>query len=493
MEDESLRKFLVVLCFSLIFTMVIPVGQATNANTNTTFHDVGVTHRAQAEIYYLVNQGVASGISSTLFAPDREVTRGEAAAMLGRALKIDGKKKATKFSDVPASHAFSGYIHELVERKVISGYKDGTFKPNQTLTRGDMAVLISRAFNFNSSSVSAATSELMNKGISLGMGDGTFGEHQNIKRADFSVFLARSMNVDFRIAESDRFTKTMFVNAGSSASLNMRSGPSTNYNIVGTLATGTAVLVSTTQNSWSNIKVGSQTGFVHSNYLQATKPAPPTPPTTPGKKALKDLIVIIDPGHGGKDPGSLGNGLRESEVVLKIGHKMAKYYDKTPMQAKLTRTGDTFIPLDARASYAQRINADLFVSIHTNSFSNSSANGQETFYPRVAAASTRVNDSKALAIYTQHRMQEAWNLTNRGVKEGNLAVLRDNSVPAVLAEIGFISNAKDAGLMKSEASLDKMAKGLFLATLDYYYYYEGRTDVAPLYAQFGAKPSGKRH
>ena len=181
MEDKSLRKFLTVLCFSLLVTLVTPFGQATKAST--TFTDIGSTHRAQAEIYYLVDKGVANGISSTLFAPDREVTRGEAAAMLGRALNIDGNRKNTSFSDVPGSHAFSGYIHELVKQKVISGYSDGTFKPNNTLTRGDMAVLISRAFNFQSSSVSVATSELMDKGISLGMGDGTFGEKNNINGA----------------------------------------------------------------------------------------------------------------------------------------------------------------------------------------------------------------------------------------------------------------------------------------------------------------------
>ena len=90
-------------------------------------------------------------------------------------------------------------------------------------------------------------------------------------------------------------------------------------------------------------------------------------------------------------------------------------------------------------------------------------------------------------------MQEAWNLNNRGVKPARYLVLLNNSVPSVLAEVGFIDSPKDSVFMKSEASLEKMARGLFLATLDYYYHYEGRTDVAPLYAQYGAQPSSKRH
>lgn len=479
-----MRKILIALCFSLIVTLIFPFGQATKAKT--IFTDIGSTHRAQAEIYYLVDQGVVSGISSTLFAPDREVTRGEAAAMLGRALKLGGQRKSTGFSDVPESHAFSGYIHDLVERKVISGYSDGTFKPNRTLTRGDMAVLISRAFNFQSTSVSVATSELMHKGISLGMGDGTFGERNNIKRADFSVFLARSMNVDFRIAESERFTKRMYVNAGSE-SLNLRSGPGTNYPSIGRLETGTPVLVSITKNSWSNIKVGDQVGYVHSNYLQTAYV-----PYIPATKSLKDLVVIIDPGHGGSDPGATGNGLLEKNVALNVGLKMAKYYDRTPIQTKLTRSGDTYPTLEQRAAYAAKVNGDIFVSIHTNAF-NGSANGQETYYSRTASVNPNANESRALAIYTQYRMQEAWNLTNRGVKEAPFLVLRRNTIPAVLAEIGFIDSARDARFMKSEAELEKMARGLFLATLDYYYHYEGRSDVAPLYAQFGARPSVKRH
>ena len=413
MEEKLLRKFLVILCFTLLVSIVVPFGQAPKAST--TFTDVGSTHRAQAEIYYLVQKGVVSGVTSTKFAPDREVTRAEAAAMLGRALGLSNAKKATEFSDVPKQHGFSGYIQNLVDQGVISGYGDGTFKPDVTLTRGQMALLISRAFNFDSGSVSSATSSLMDKGIALGVADGTFGEANKIKRADFAVFIARSMNDDFRVAESERFTKKMYVNVGSNDTLNVRSGPGTSYSSNGSLTTGTVVLVSTTNNSWSHIKVGNYVGYVHSAYLQTAYVAPPTPPTKPGEKALKDLVIIIDPGHGGSDPGASGNGLVEKNVVLNIGRKMEKYYDKTPMQAKLTRNGDTFPTLDQRAVYAQKVNGDIFVSIHANAF-NGSANGQETFYSQTAAVNPNANQSRALAIYTQHRMQEAWNLSNRGVK-----------------------------------------------------------------------------
>lgn len=481
-----MRKVLVALCFMLLFTMTV-TGQA---SAKTTFSDIGSSHRAQAEIYYLVEKGITGGVSSTQFAPDREVTRGEAAAMLGRVLGLDGRKKSTKFSDVPATHGFSGYIQDLVDRKIISGYDDGTFKPNRTLTRGEMALLINRTFKFGGESISVATKTLMDKGIALGMTDGTFGEGNKIKRADFAVFLARSMNADFRVPEGERFTVKMYVDAGSDT-LNLRSGPGTSYPSIGKLPTGTVVLYASSQGDWAYIQAGSKTGYVHKGYLTKTEPVRPPSPSAPGtNKKLSDLVVIIDPGHGGRDPGALGHGYAEKNIVLNIGLKMKAYYDKTPIQAKMTRTGDTYPSLGDRVTFARQNKGDIFVSIHANSCCG--ANGQETFY-YTAATNPHVNESKALAIYVQNRMQEAWNLTNRGVKKGNLHVLRENTMPAVLAEIGFIDSAKDMQVMGTEAGRQQMAKALFLATLDYYYHYENRQDVLPLYDTVGGKPSARRH
>jgi N-acetylmuramoyl-L-alanine amidase len=93
----------------------------------------------------------------------------------------------------------------------------------------------------------------------------------------------------------------------------------------------------------------------------------------------------------------------------------------------------------------------------------------------------------------QNRMQEAWDLRNRGVKQGNFGVIRENTMPATLIEMGFINTAKDNSFMQSEIEREKMGKALFLATLDYFYHYNGRTDILPLYEQFDATPSKKLH
>ncbi len=491
---------LVVLCFSLLATVILPTGQAAKANTN--FTDVGTTHRAQEEIYFLNNKGIVNGVTSTRFAPDNNVTRAEAAIMLGRAIGVKANKQDTNFTDVPRSNGASGYIKVMADKGIINGYPGGEFRPYATLTRGEMALLINRAFDWEKGSVSAAANKLVNLGIAQGMADGSFGTQNIIKRADFAVFVARSIEPKFRISSTpkpdpkpdpkpEEFKTVLYVNAGSDT-LNMRKGPGTNHGVISKLKTGTKVLRARTTGSWSYIKVGNEVGYVHSSYL--TTDSNVTKPATPGNKKLSDLVVIIDPGHGGHDPGASAHGFKESNMVLNISKKMHAYFEKTPIQAKLTRSTDTFIPLQNRVRFAQQNNGDIFVSVHANSCCG--ASGQETFYysrTATAAVNPNVQQSKALASYVQNRMLEAWNLPNRGVKNGNFHVLRENTMPSVLAEIGFIDNAKDIQAMRTEAGREKMARALFLGTLDYYYHYESRKDVLPLYDTVGAKPSVKRH
>ncbi|WP_039041508.1 N-acetylmuramoyl-L-alanine amidase [Sporosarcina sp. ZBG7A] len=488
------------VCLTLSLAALVPFGQDSKAAAN--FTDVGTTHRAQAEIYYLVEGGITSGVSETRFVPEQQVTRGQAAAMLGRTLNLNGEQRPTNFKDVGKNNFASGYIKQLVDKKIISGYPDGSFKPDKTLSRGEMAVLIGRTFDYNASSVSVAASSLMKKGIASGVADGSFGETQTIKRGDFAVFLSRSINADFRTADNEKFDRNLYVDTKDGSKLNLRTGPNTSYPSIASIPTGKIVSYAYFVGDWAYITSDNVKGFVHTAYLQGDKPSdkpevtpPPVKPdpTPPGKNPLSDITVVIDAGHGGSDPGSSGNGYIEKNITLNVAKKMEKYYAKVPMKAKMTRTSDTYVSLDARGAYASKVKGDIFVSIHTNSH-NGSGNGTETFYySRSAAVNPNVSQSKALATYVQNRQLEAWGLTDRGIKVGNWAVLRQNTVPAVLAELGFISSKKDMAVMGTEAGREKMAKGLFLATLDYYYYYENRKDVLPLYSTVNATPSGKLH
>ena len=486
-----MKKWIMMLCFVLIASVLVP---QSHAKASSNFTDVGATHRANAEIMYLVDRGIANGYSSTKFVPSKEVTRAEAAAMLGRALGVSGERKATRFSDVGGGNMASGYIEELVEKGIISGYPDGTFGPNKVLNRGEMAMLINRAYNYGGTSISSAARNLMDRGIAQGFPDGSFGATATIIRADFAVFLARSINPDFRVkSDGISFSTTMYVNTGSDT-LNLRKGPGTSYETISSLKSGTAVGVASSSGGWSHVKADGIIGYVSTAYLSTTKPGSVAPSTPPA--GASDLTVIIDPGHGGSDPGGVANGYQEKNVVLNIGNHMKSYFDKTPITAKMTRSTDVFISLGDRAKYASRNGGDIFVSVHTNAL-NGSANGQETFYyARTAASNPNVQQSRALAIYLQARMQETWNLRNRGVNPfgyGNFAVLRENTVPAALVEMGFLDNATDFQYIKLESQRERMGKALFLATLDYFYHYEGRSDVLQYYKDVNASPSRKLH
>jgi N-acetylmuramoyl-L-alanine amidase len=170
--------------------------------------------------------------------------------------------------------------------------------------------------------------------------------------------------------------------------------------------------------------------------------------------------IVIDPGHGGGDPGGVGTGMQEKNVVLDTCKRFKALLDADTADnggggswtTFLTRSDDTFVELSARASYANSKGADRFMSIHSNAFGDASANGTETF------SYTGTGEGAALRNLVQDEMIKAWGLTNRGNKTANFAVLRETSMPAELHELAFITNATDAQKLASEAERQKAAE-----------------------------------
>ncbi len=152
---------------------------------------------------YLVEIGLISPTVKTFGANDI-VTREEVAVIIANIIGLDGTQRATKFSDVPASHRNSGYIQSAVEAGIINGYSDGTFKPNQKVTRGHMATFISRTFELPNGNKTfkdvpkghtayEAVSQLVKAGITTGYEDGTFKPNANLTRAHVSTLIARTI------------------------------------------------------------------------------------------------------------------------------------------------------------------------------------------------------------------------------------------------------------------------------------------------------------
>ena len=154
--------------------------------------------------------------------------------------------------------------------------------------------------------------------------------------------------------------------------------------------------------------------------------------------------VFIDPGHGGTDPGASGNGLYEKEVVLSISKKVRNILISKGFEVELSRSKDQYVSLSDRAAQANAWDADLFVSIHCNSATSSSANGTECYTYPTANTST-----KSLSKNIASALASKLGLTNRGHKEANFAVLRLSNMPAILIETAFINNANDASKLKT--------------------------------------------
>lgn len=450
--------------------------------TNSQFKDVDEDYRASAEIYYLVSGGIIYGTSPDTFSPNRNVTRAEAAAMIGRMLSLNGEKRKTEFPDVGSGSFASGYIQGAANLGIISGYKDGSFKPEKSVKRGEMAIMIARALKYEgATSIDDAAEILMEKGIAQGFSDGTFGKSQYIIRADFSVFLARGILVDLRTVVSETFDKNMLVYAND---LNVRTGPTTKFPKI-TQLQPTTVKTAYKVGDWYYITwAEGETGFVHGDYL-----APESMEDI--VKVLQETHIIVDAGHGYPDPGSNGFGIHEKDIVLDVANRVESYIQQTPLAVSLTRKSDRIVSLEERVKLARDLGGDLFVSIHTNAL-NGTANGTETYYYRTASTNPYTSESRALATYIHNRLLNAWGLVDRGVKHGDFHVIRENTMPAVLLELGFIDNKGDNAKISSPTEREKAAEAIFFGILDYYYHYEG-LDIQFLYTQMNGSPSPRLH
>lgn len=171
-------------------------------------------------------------------------------------------------------------------------------------------------------------------------------------------------------------------------------------------------------------------------------------------------IIIIDPGHGGNDSGAIGkNEVQEKEVVLNIAKAILELNKKSgsPLDMYLTRYNDTLISLSDRTKLAKSLNADLFVSLHCNHSYNPNARGVEVF---VANSNSKFSDVATwLAFQLQADLNENVGFESRGVKFANFQVLRETNgfMPAVLLELGFLSNKDEEDYFLKPESLKTLA------------------------------------
>jgi N-acetylmuramoyl-L-alanine amidase len=170
------------------------------------------------------------------------------------------------------------------------------------------------------------------------------------------------------------------------------------------------------------------------------------------------LLIYLDAGHGGKDSGAIGNGLKEKDIVLDIVKLIEEGLKAFDVKTLLSRETDIFLSLDERTSKANAAKADLFLSVHVNSAVNTTARGFESYiYPNSGAATSALQNVMHQEIV--RAIQGAAGFDDRGKKQANFAVLRQSAMKALLTENMFISNAADAALLKNDDFKQKVAQG----------------------------------
>jgi len=219
---------------------------------------------------------------------------------------------------------------------------------------------------------------------------------------------------------------------------------------------------------------------------------------------LKVGRIVIDPGHGGHDTGTVGpEGLREKDLVLDVAKRLgALIEERMNSEVIYTRSDDTFIPLEQRTEIANQAKADLFLSIHANSSPLRSANGIETYYLNFTTSKAaldlaarenagsqksvfelqdllekialrdKVDESREFASRIQSALfafsaKNDSRMRDRGIKKAPFVVLIGASMPSVLAEIGFISNVHEEGVMKRGEYRQRLAEALYKGVASY--------------------------
>jgi N-acetylmuramoyl-L-alanine amidase len=219
------------------------------------------------------------------------------------------------------------------------------------------------------------------------------------------------------------------------------------------------------------------------------------PPKKTGISKIRRIVV--DPGHGGHDPGAVGpTGIQEKDIVLSIGLKLKDLLiEELGLDVVMTRSTDIFIPLEERTAIANKVGADLFLSVHANAASNRSASGIETYYLNLAKtdkvaqlaakengttlekvsvlqailfdlmANYKLNDSAHLADEVQKSLHKKIrsrhsDVKNLGVKQGPFYVLVGASMPSILVETAFLSNSTEESRLKDPAYQEMVAEGI---------------------------------
>ncbi|WHZ56657.1 SH3 domain-containing protein [Metabacillus hrfriensis] len=245
---------------------------------------------------------------------------------------------------------------------------------------------------------------------------------------------------------------------------NIRKGPATNQSILRRANAGEQFSVISKEGDWFKIQLsGNTSGYVAGWVVsQSGEGSSVTRPGGDVTSYLKNKTVVLDPGHGGRDGGAIGTrGTLEKNLTMSTAKLVFDKLKASGADVHLTRSSDSYISLSSRVSTSHYRNADAFISFHFDSIDNRSVNGMTTYY-------YSGSKDKPLASPVHSELMRQTKLKDRGTKFGDYHVIRENNQPAILLELGYVSNSTEEMTVRSSTYQERVAQGVYYGLAQYF-------------------------
>lgn len=478
--------------------------------TGSNFLDIHENDWFAQSIWSAVNAGYMGIYTDNIFNPNLPIPRQEAAALTANLAGIVPGSGVKAFTDTDGIAVWaSNQINALVSAGVMDGYPDGTFRPDGKISRAEAVALINRARIFAGSIKVTAMLTVTGSVVNIRSGpDTSYGVVKKVYGGDMMNASLLSSDNWYKV-DSDGtagWITGSYVSAFESAeaegtggrgdtatgqgSAPEQDGAASGQNGDTTGKSSTANQSDATNQSSAdsgqdgNVSRGGDPGRVTTTGSNSSGSAIQIGGTgtdgsgsgadssaNPDQSGASGRLVVIDAGHGGYDDGATGpSGTREKDITLSIALKLSELLKGAGYNTLMTRSDDTFISLPDRSLAANGSKADIFVSIHCNSSEYHTGRGTEVYTEpdRLNPVYKQQENSRYLAGLVQNELINALGLTDRGIREKDLAVCRETNTPAILIETAFIDVKEEEMLLNDPSFQDKTAAAVKLGIDGYF-------------------------
>ena len=473
--------------------------------SKSSFTDVKAGTEESMYVEAAVQLGIIEPTSKTTFSPHTPITRDEMAKALAIAFKLPVSNYANlevPFTDISKSNAYYKYISAIYYNGITKG-SDGKYLPNNNVKRSQFALFVARAaskefrlelpvqgvtvpnpadaimqvkatednLNVRSSAVFTGTANILGK-VNKGHVFNVYEIAADYYKVDYNgryAYIYKTYTEEVNATQpeppvteppsnnSGQLPSTTTIGIATVNNLNIRAQATADSAILGKINRDTKVDVLSISGAWAEVSYDGKVGYINKTYLRLVN--------TSGS-VVAGRIIIIDPGHGGKDPGAVSGNAVEKTIVMNTANKLKQKLEAAGAIVKMTRTGDTYPSLEQRVQFAKNNYGEIFISLHANAASSSSAQGTETFYS--ISANDNQKEDIALATFINSEIVKNANMKDRDVKPGDYYVIRNLYIPSVLVELGFVTNSEDRSKLVNDKYIDIFAQSIYNGITKYY-------------------------